>query len=413
MVYYELKKVFGKKFNKIALVLLAAVILIFVSMALSYPYYVDEEGHSHKGPWAFRQLTALQEQWAGPLTVDKIAEVLEENARINQTGEALSEDIVQQNIVFSWGQGFSDIRDLINYSYGGFNSYDYFTIDGVEPRQADKFYVNRIENLREYLEGDGAPYFSQKEKEFLLAEYGKLKEPLEYTPHFGWAQMIEYFPGMCSVLALFIAFLCAGIFSVEFTTKADAVFFSTVHGRKRGTIAKVKAGFILITAVYWAAMGIFALLVLFLAGWGGGNTMIQTDMIGWKSFYNITFIQDALLCFVGGYIGCLVIGTLTMLISSRTRSTILAVIVPFIVIFFPELFSSLETNPVFAAIFGSAPGKLLQISEVIESFSMYTIGGRVFAAAYVLLPVYGVIFLLLQPVLYKSFKVRGRSRLMR
>ena len=54
MVYYELKKVFGKKFNKIALVLLGAVILIFVSMALSYPYYVDEEGHSHKGPWAFR-----------------------------------------------------------------------------------------------------------------------------------------------------------------------------------------------------------------------------------------------------------------------------------------------------------------------------------------------------------------------
>lgn len=258
--------------------------------------------------------------------------------------------------------------------------------------------------MKQYLEGDGSYYFTDKEKAFLISQYEQMEAPLIYEPHIGWAKMIEYFPGICSLLALVVAFVCAGIFSGEFSTKADAVFFSALYGRKRAVSAKIKAGCLIITLLYWVCIAAYVLLVLLLAGWGGSGTMIQTDTSGWKSFYNITFLEQALWCFVGGYVGCLVIGALTMVISAKTKSTILAAVIPFILIFFPEIFSSLTVYPFFETLFTAAPGKLLQINELIEGFSMYTVGGKVFGAVYILIPLYAVIFCVLVPILYRIYK---------
>lgn len=404
MVYYELKKIFCKGTNKAAILLLCATVFIFAVMAVYSAYYVDEAGNEHKGPGACHALAALQEQWEGPLTEAKIREVLQENVRINAMPQALSEDVTQQNIAYSLKQGFSDIRNLINYSYDSFNSYDYYKIDSVGPEEAGKFYANRLRNLKQYLEGDGSYYFTDKEKAFLISQYEQMEAPLIYEPHIGWAKMIEYFPGICSLLALVVAFVCAGIFSGEFSTKADAVFFSALYGRNRAVSAKIKAGCLIITLLYWVCIAAYVLLVLLLAGWGGSGTMIQTDTSGWKSFYNITFLEQALWCFVGGYVGCLVIGALTMVISAKTKSTILAAVIPFILIFFPEIFSSLTVYPFFETLFTAAPGKLLQINELIEGFSMYTVGGKVFGAVYILIPLYAVIFCVLVPILYRVYK---------
>ena len=62
--------------------------------------------------------------------------------------------------------------------------------------------------------------------------------------------------------SILMAFLVAGIFANESRWKTDSVYFSTEQGRKRGVIAKLSAGFLLTTVVYWTLMLVMYLLIL-------------------------------------------------------------------------------------------------------------------------------------------------------
>ena len=105
------------------------------------------------------------------------------------------------------------------------------------------------------------------------------------------------------ILTLVLGFLCAGIFSGEFQLKANAVFYSSYYGRNKAVWAKVKAGAIIITAIYWAVMLLYTMLVLGILGVDGANCPIQSSMSGWKSIYNITNAQEYILIVLGGYLG--------------------------------------------------------------------------------------------------------------
>ena len=135
-----------------------------------------------------------------------------------------------------------------------------------------------------------------------------------------------------------IRFPLCRYFSGEFQLKANAVFYSSYYGRNKAVWAKVKAGAIIITAIYWAVMLLYTMLVLGILGVDGANCPIQSSMSGWKSIYNITNAQEYILIVLGGYLGCLFMQSLTMLVSAKTNSSVIAVIVPFILIFLPSFY---------------------------------------------------------------------------
>lgn len=164
MVRYELKKVFGSVGGKIALILYIAVLALSCWLsstgALNVEVkWVNEQGESEYGPSAVKKLREAQKEWEGWVDQNKLSRVIQENQRINATPEAKS-DIVQQNeIAYSWKQGFAPIRKILNESYSnGFREYDYYTADRITAIDEDTFYANREKLLRNWLydETDGA-----------------------------------------------------------------------------------------------------------------------------------------------------------------------------------------------------------------------------------------------------------------
>ena len=109
------------------------------------------------------------------------------------------------------------------------------------------------------------------------------------------------------LIMLVSAFLVSGIISNEFSWKSDSIFFSTKYGRDRGTRAKIMAGFIVVSVIYFIVISLYSLVVLGCLGSQGGNVMIQTGFWHWKSFYNITYMQLYLLTVVAGYIGTVLV----------------------------------------------------------------------------------------------------------
>lgn len=189
--------------------------------------YVDSEGKGITGMKAAQELQEIRKKWEGPLTNGKLQEVIRANNEVNQSYEAKSDDINDNNIAFGKKQEFEDIRMLLNYAFSDFQNYDYYGADSLKPEDAEKFYGRRVENLQEWLysESGANDQFTEVEKQFLLSQYKKLQSPLVYENAVGWEQIFTYSTMILMILSLVISYLVAGIFSCERQLKADAIFF--------------------------------------------------------------------------------------------------------------------------------------------------------------------------------------------
>lgn len=364
MIRFEIKKIFSKTANKIGLIVLLAAIAVTCYFAISSMDYVDEEGDTHTGIAAARYLRDTKAEWEGLITEDVLREVIRQNRLINETYPDSPTDIKTSNIGYSKKQGFSDIRDLINSGFSEFREHNYYRADSLSEDEVGKLYDNRILNLEKWLNSDEAKdQFSEKEKAFLVSQYQKLETPFYYEYAGGFTAALDYAPTIIMLTVLIMSFFVAGIFSNEFGWKADSVFFSARYGRNRGTFSKIAAGLIVITGVYWLVILIYSAVVFSVAGIGGANCVIQTSWAFWKSFYNITYLQAYLLTVIGGYVGALFILAVSMLVSAKTHTTVLAVTIPFVLLFIQSFLGGFS---VLSDVLGLLPDQLLQINMSIR-----------------------------------------------
>lgn len=402
MLRYEIKKVFSKTANKTGLLILTVVLIIVSYFAVTYVDYVDEDGNNRTGIMAVRSLRDVKNQWAGYITEDVLREVIVQNALVNASAEYQSNDVQENNKAYSKKQGFSDIRDMINHAFCGFREYNYYRADSVTTEEVSEFYARRVSNLEEWLYSDEAKeQFTDMEKQFLIKQYERLETPLYYEYADGWIALLEYAPSIIMLTVLITSFFVSGIFSNEFQLKADSIYFSTKYGRNKAVKSKVEAGFIIITIIYWVVVLLYSAIVLGILGADGANCAIQAGFGSWKSFYNITYFENCLLTMMGGYIGSLFILTISMLISAKTKSTVLSVTVPFIFVFLPSFLSGFSA---LTEILGLLPDQLLQMNVAIKYFNLYQFGDRVIGAVPIIMILYAVLYVLMVPILYRVYQ---------
>ena len=409
MLYYELKKIWVKSGTKISMIILAGMLFVVCWFAVRNVYYMNENGEHEYGIEAVQKLRAAKKEWAGVLTEEVIADVIRENIRINETPEALSEDVKQKEIAYGWKQEFHDIRYMLEYSFCKFREADYYQPDRLKPEDAQFFYENRIQHLKDWLEEESQQYmFSEDEREFLIERYEALETPLEYDYADGWKQLCELSSAVTMITMLVLGFISASVFAGEFSYKADSIFYSSYHGRGRAVAAKMGAAMLFITAVYAVMMFLYTVIVLAMLGTDGAGLAIQTNDSAWKSFYLLTNIQEYWLIVIGGYIGTMFLLVLTMLVSALTRSTALAATIPFIVIFIPSIIGN-SKYAIVGKILAVWPDNLLGINQSVSLFYLYHIGGKVVGMMSVLFPLYAVLAVALCPPLYYIYR-RKESR---
>ncbi|MCI7809935.1 ABC transporter permease [bacterium] len=405
MVKYEIKKIFSTLSNKIALGLLAMMVLLSAWMAVSNVEWVNETGDPETGFTAIGKLRSAQKEWSGILDEDRLQQILRENQRIAATPEALSRDYQQNDIAYGWRQGFRPVLDMMNQAYAsGFQEFDWYTNERITPDQAGDFYPNRTKLMKQWLYDEtGSAYrlFTEKEKLYLVEQYETLDTPFYYTYAEGWEQLLYNSPFVIMVGALILGYLAAGIFANEFKWKSDAVFFSARYGRDKAAGAKIGAGFVMVTALYWSAVLVYTLLTLGCLGFDGWNCPIQIDL--WKVFYHLKLWQAWALTAVGGYIGSLFFVFLTMWVSAKTRSSLFAVTVPFLLIFLPSFLDNLNIDKL-SKFLGLFPDQLLQIYQALRYFYVYEIGGKVFNAMTLLMVIYSLLTVVLAPMMYRDFR---------
>ena len=379
MLKFEVKKVFSKPKNKIAVMLLFVVLVVTSVLTINRVEYVDENGNHSVGIKASRNLREAKNKWAGYLTEDTLRKALEENTTINNSKEAMSEDIAEQDKAYAKYQGIAGIIDIINSAFSEFRDYNPYAANSVSADEVGTVYERRLSTLKNWM-NSGEETYTEEEQKFLIQQYEKLKTPFYYEYADGWAALLQNISTFILILALIIGFFVSGIFSDEFQTKADSIFFSSKLGRNKVFV-------VLYTAI-----------VLFVLGADGANCPIQLDL--WRSVYNVTFLQAYLFIVLGGYVGTLFASLLAMLVSSVTRSTTTAIIVPFIILCAFPFLSRIITLPQLCLFF---PDQLLEVYVDMKESGLVNLGGKVTTVAAFIIPLYTVICLILQPILYRSY----------
>ncbi|MCI8284333.1 MAG: ABC transporter permease [Firmicutes bacterium] len=397
MLRFEIKKIFSKRINKLMLMVLIAVTIVGSLLAIRDVKYYTDQGNKISGPAAARQLKMEKNRWQGYLTEDVIKQVVEENKEA-KASSAMEDDALIKR------QGIEDIREIINRGFAEPGEYDYYLCDNISPEKAAGLYEQRLVILNKDLGSGNADKagFSQNEKEFLRDRYKDMNAPLYYEYMDGWKALLDsqYLPTLMIITIVIIGFLISGIFSDEFQFKADSIFFSSELGRNKAVTAKLKAGFITITAVYWGVMLLFSIIILAALGFGGAECMIQAGG-NWNSIYNITYFQNWLFTMLGGYAAHLFILTLAMFISAKSRSTVIAITIPFALSCAPMF---LGRVPMFTDIMSMFPDMLLRMCAFLEDLLVCEIFGKVFGLYTVLIPVYLLLSFVIAGVLYRNYR---------
>lgn len=402
MLFYELKKIFGRAGGKIALLVLAIGLAVICYSAMLQVSYTDENGDSHTGPAAARELRALKNEWAGPIDETALLRAAEENQRIIASDDYNSEDIQRQNIAYHDMQGFEAIRSLVAGTFDGFNEYNYYRLNTLTTEEAGELYERRINNLKEWLARPDIS-FSSAEEDYLVEHYEAMETPLYYEYNDGWETLLYYMPTLVMFLVYVIIFLTSGIFPCEGHWKSDAIFFSTWRGRHKAVRTKIAAALVTTTVLYWLVIAIYTLVVLALLGADGADGAFQ--LLKWTAFYNLTIVPAYALSVLGGYIGVIFLALLAMLMSVLTRSQVVGVIVPFVVVLAANFANSILSNwEVLPSILGLLPDQLLQLSVVLDDFNLYTVFGHVTGSVPLLFLLYSALSLALIPLVYRVYR---------
>lgn len=407
LMRYELQKVFTKRANQIILILLAILTVYASRSALRKVEWIDDQGNYVTGHAAAVKLREADQEWSGILDQELLEKALAELKEIYGSIEIDAQSQESNWLLRSKLQGVQEIADLLAWAY----RYEYSTFEelvaGLQPEDLSRFYENRIETRRIMLYEDDNAWprhnYSESEKQYILSKFKSLNTPLEMRYHEGWVQATDQLPTLLKYGIILLSFILAGIFSDEFSLKTDAIYYNSLHGRTKATAVKVVIGLLIITVLYLLCVGAFTLIVLGSLGTDGAHCGIQSHSGYWSIRENMTFQQKYLLTVFSGYLGYLFIGFLIMWISAKTKSPVLAVLIPSLLILLPEYLRGFK-GPTMRRIIGLLPDKLLDIGQAIEYLYLYTIGDNIMSAVPIVLTIYPCLTVALVFLCYHEYR---------
>lgn len=200
---------------------------------------------------------------------------------------------------------------------------------------------------------------------------------------------------MLIICILGICIVLSSVFAEEYQTGTASIILSTRFGKNKIIRAKLVSAFLFSTVIF-AVNAIIALTIsLRLFGSEGGNLPIQ---IGSTSApYQLTFQQAALLSIGIDYIVLLGLVSVTLLLSSKKKSSLSVLIVDMLIIIVPIFFSINKATALL-------PAMATLGTSLFNYYISYNIGGRVVNHFVMILIVYIVMSAIALPMATKMFK---------
>lgn len=271
-------------------------------------------------------------------------------------------------------------------------------IPDISPEDAGNFYRIRNENVHSAIEHNN--HLSAVEKEYWKKKNSGIHEPYEYGYPLGWS----IFGDTTQMLILCILGICiavAPVFSNEYQSGTDAVILSTTYGKSRVIYAKIISSLLFGTIVFAVNAAAALLLPLLTFGTEGGNLPLQ--IMDSYCPYALTFSQSSFITLGTAYFVMLGLLAVTLLCSSKMKSSFTVLIVDILLIFLPVFFRYSE-NSLWQHIYSLLPYPSLSGLSLFKEYLSYHLGGLVCNVNEMILLFYLFIVLICLPLACRNFK---------
>lgn len=211
----------------------------------------------------------------------------------------------------------------------------YTMVDGLfqEPETvtAERFYAEQWEQTRLYCERYGGGRLSPAEVDYWMAQSAKLQRPFVYQDDWrGTTYAIDYMYILIGLLPVAAAVCVCTVFSEDRRTRVDALVSTTRKSRMPLYLAKVLAGATAAVLVGLVIVG--ATAAAFLAVWGTDGLDAAFQMYYIASPRAAVIWQVLLPMLVLLVLYTLLCGGVSMLAASITRSAIVSLAVPVLLV---------------------------------------------------------------------------------
>ena len=400
LVKFELRKILSNRPGMVACLLVVALLAAVSVLNLTTMSTRDfETGEYVQGMAAHAASKQLEESHAGLLDDEHVAA---DAAAFDRADQLAKEnpgilDMSSAEIIDTYGLEFWQ------ESIGVLNQQYYMevvgTLDSTDPRA-----TSLQEGARARLEGalswgfHGIFPYSDAEKAYWTAKADKLSWPMEYGYLGGWVDVLDVELSFGGLVVVALCIALSGVFAGEYRERTAAVILPTKRGKRSLPMAKAVAAFIFTTVFWWLCAAIVLGICIGAVGADGWNLPIQV-IWGFDNPYPLSVGQTVLLLFLLGYVVALGMAALTLLLSSKMRSTMPVAVIPMSVVFL-GLIALFVDQAAKVAVLTPFSGLNYAFSRLVS----YAAGPLAADLPTVLALLYGVMLLALTPLAVRTFK---------
>ena len=201
----------------------------------------------------------------------------------------------------------------------------------------------------------------------------------------------------CTVYTLLYTFLTWGcivviivapVFSEEYTSHMDALILTGIHGRKKCTVAKTIASFIIAITGSLLCVAVSTLLLLTVHGSMGWDSSVQLGelQIFERIPYRMNWLQAYGLACLAWFGGILVLTSIVLVVSALAKNSFSALVIAFSIYVVP-MFLPWNLLPESVEFWGHLfPINQMQLMNLL-SFHKLSLGSLEFAPVYLAVPI--------------------------
>lgn len=401
---FELRKITRRKSFYAGIAILVVMIPLLTIVLITNTQITGKDGKYLYGIPAIRLLREYNRQLAGPLTVKKVADTVERHQKVMRDPKNLDKKgdmTIESHAKYEVKN--NQIYTLISFAFSPLNEYDFYIIDRLKPSDAKEFYQKRMEKVNQYLNGDYSyGNYSAKEKAFFIKMNESIPIPFQLDYVTGWENVFENLPNLFLIIAFVIAICLAPVFAGEYQSGADSIILSTRYGRNKVIAAKLKASFLVSLGLIVFAVAAYTLLLLGIYGFDGGNASIQ--IIELLAPVPYTVFQSYLWAVLIGSLACLLVGAVTLWLSSRMRGPFPVIIVIGIFLIGPLFIPASKSSRLFNHLMNLFPENMMDGFKKLTDYEVYHIFGQMILEYKVMTGFAVAVIALLVPLSYRAFQ---------
>lgn len=368
MIRYELKKIFERRLNIIAMlsgyVLLAGCVFSFISGAGFYDKETDSYVEGIEGIRLEQERAKGKEDEISEEYITRIVKNIQDYGMDLESDEAYMKVIRKMGDIFYFiAKNYTDMRE----SYADVNA-----IMEIDLTDGAQFYKQRMKKITDYLNMDFSyGNYSEAEKEYWIQKAENTIVP------FAWGDKcimdILWDTVAIGFYLWFVVVICvSSVFASEHESGAASLLLTTKYGKDRLVWSKIAAS-VLFTAGYHLTGTVTAVCVIgLLLGFSGSSLPVQV----WNSVipYNLTvgqacFVHLAILLLAG-----IAITLFLLFCSARFRSSLATLAIGMTALIGPAFFPMSKNSGLWNNINYLFPVRAVDFKKILGSYVSYRVG---------------------------------------